>query len=344
MNRLHHIKHTLPKNISDNLSYPTAEFVLLDYNSTDGLGDWVQENMQHYIEAGILKYYRTNDPLYFNRSHSRNMVFQLCEGELICNVDADNYTGHGFAHYINQSFQEDADIFLASTFNEEYLAFKDAYGRFCAWKKDFTAIGGYDEAMNSYGHEDTDLYDRLARLGRKEINMTNKDFLHSISHTDQERTGNEFFRKSLKHFYISYLPGKTRVLFLYHNQRFETGTLVDNYYSIASPCSIEEGDWLTGCWYLNDQTLTLQFDSGTETKLHSDDNFITYKDPVENILLSKVTNKTLLHNTLLSYSIITNSNHIYKNEQKKIITVNHARRFGAGMVQKNFNHTDPITI
>ena len=39
--RLRHLKQTLPKNIKDNSNYPFIEFVILDYNSQDGLGDWM---------------------------------------------------------------------------------------------------------------------------------------------------------------------------------------------------------------------------------------------------------------------------------------------------------------
>ena len=41
MNRLYHIRETLPRNVRDNKDYPYVEFVLLDYGSDDGLEDWV---------------------------------------------------------------------------------------------------------------------------------------------------------------------------------------------------------------------------------------------------------------------------------------------------------------
>ena len=58
MNRLYHLKETLIKNIEDNISYEKLEFILLDYNSTDGLEDWVKSNMKDYIEKDSLKYCR----------------------------------------------------------------------------------------------------------------------------------------------------------------------------------------------------------------------------------------------------------------------------------------------
>jgi glycosyltransferase involved in cell wall biosynthesis len=340
MNRLHHIKLTLPKNIEDNLLYPNVEFILLDYNSTDGLEDWVQQEMRHHLDSGILTYYKTTDPNYFNRSHSRNMAFQLTTGDILCNLDADNYTGANFASYINNCFAEDDTIFLVSAFNEEYLAYKDAYGRVCLWRKDFFAIGGYDEAMESYGHEDTDLYDRLNRHGRKETNITQKHFLHSISHDDKQRTSNEYFNKNLDRFYLAYDADKTLVLFLFKDKKFEMGTLIENHYSIPTPSSIEEGKWIKGHWEEDLKLLRLYKTDNSLTVLHTDNNRLNYitqhLSTNTKIIYSKITNPVMLQNTLLSYSIITNSNQIHLNEQKNITQVN-LNGSGRGNVYKNFN-------
>ena len=104
MNRLHHLRKTLLVNIIDNSDYRDAEFVLLDYNSTDGLEDFVRAEMKDYLNSGKLIYYKTLAPRYFNRSHSRNLVFKLSSGDLICNIDADNFTGKGFVCYLNSEF------------------------------------------------------------------------------------------------------------------------------------------------------------------------------------------------------------------------------------------------
>jgi hypothetical protein len=346
MNRMHHIIQTLPKNIQDNESYSAVEFLLLDYNSSDGLEDWVKTNLNKYIESGLLKFYRTTEPEYFNRSHSRNMILKLAQGEIICNVDADNYTGKGFAKYINEAFNSDDNIFLKGFYKEGLEEYKDAYGRFCTWKKDFFSLNGYDEEMESYGHEDTDLYERMVRYGKTETDIAHTDFLHSISHSDQERTGNEFFRNNLYRFYLAYTnDDKTKVLFLYKNGTFEAGTLVKNYYSIPCPSSIEEQGWLKGKWKLEGSFLLLNYTENYTEKLVSDNRGLNYKTEInESYLYSHITNKTLLHNTMQNYSIITNSNRIHLNETKGKIVVNTEKNFGTGQVFKNFDYSNPITI
>lgn len=60
MNRLSHLQETLPKNIHDNYLLGDVEFVLLDYNSSDGLESWVKNDMKKYIDLGILSYYKTS--------------------------------------------------------------------------------------------------------------------------------------------------------------------------------------------------------------------------------------------------------------------------------------------
>ena len=54
MNRLKHLQETLEKNILDNFLVDEVEFVVLDYNSQDGLEEWIAQSMMKYIEMGIL--------------------------------------------------------------------------------------------------------------------------------------------------------------------------------------------------------------------------------------------------------------------------------------------------
>jgi len=91
MNRLQHIQKTLIKNIENNFQIDNVEFILLDYNSVDGLEEWVKEYLKKYISLGVLKYYKTTSPQYYQRAHSRNMAFYeedpFLDNECInCNV------------------------------------------------------------------------------------------------------------------------------------------------------------------------------------------------------------------------------------------------------------------
>ena len=55
MNRLSDLKNTLPRNIEDNKEYDNAEFIVLDYNSTENVEGWIKRKMMHHIKSGKLK-------------------------------------------------------------------------------------------------------------------------------------------------------------------------------------------------------------------------------------------------------------------------------------------------
>lgn len=157
MNRLHDLEYTLPKNLEDNKHYSKLEFVLLDYNSTDGLGDWVKRNMMRHIKSGRLVYYRTEDPVFFQPNHSRNLSFRLATGQLVANVDSDNFTHAGYAKRLNQcaSVADNRIIILPSNFLEPNTNRSKLKGRFALYKSDIEQMRGFDEDLDDgFGNDD----------------------------------------------------------------------------------------------------------------------------------------------------------------------------------------------
>lgn len=172
MNRLHDISLTLPKNIDDNQDYPDAEFVLLDYGSSDGLEDWVRSEMCHHIESGRLVYYQSPEQQYFRHNHSRNLSFRLAGGEIITNVDSDNYIHPGFLARINQcaSVSDSRLIIVPDSFmlmGSDRLVLR---GRFAIHTSDLMAMGGFDEDLDGgYSHDDTCFVVRAMLCGYKTV-------------------------------------------------------------------------------------------------------------------------------------------------------------------------------
>lgn len=169
MNRLHDLKETLYLNLESNKSYSNLEFVILDYNSTDGLGKWIKENMMEQIESGRMNYYRTEEPKYYSMSHSRNIAFKVAEGEIVNSLDVDNYTfdltgklkpSECWASCINR---------IANQYPEKNIFAKSKqrkHGRIGFFKNEFIdTLGGYDEELEGYGWDDHDLVDRAILLG-----------------------------------------------------------------------------------------------------------------------------------------------------------------------------------
>ena len=159
MNRLGDLQQTLPKNMADNADYPNLEFVVLDYNSSDGLGDWIKSDMMDQIIKGRLVYARTSQPKYYSMTHSRNLAFKVASGEIVNNVDADNFCQKGFAAYINRLA---AEMPRKAIFGKSRQLLR---GRLGFYKDEWEALGGYSEDIESYGFDDADLLHRAWESG-----------------------------------------------------------------------------------------------------------------------------------------------------------------------------------
>jgi len=183
MNRIGNLKETLTKNIEDSKDYPNAEFVLLDYNSTDGLSDWISDKMMDHINSGRLVYYKTCEPEYFRMGHSRNVAFKLATGEIVNNVDADNFIGKGFVDVINK---------LAEICPERAVFAKGKrmmHGRIGFYKSEFLTLGGYDEDLKGYGFDDHNLVYRAMALGHRFMWWhTQGDFMNRIRTSSKDKT------------------------------------------------------------------------------------------------------------------------------------------------------------
>jgi hypothetical protein len=159
MNRLHDLMVTLPVNLYHNRSYPNVEFVLLNYNSQDKMDDWVKDYMMPHIQAGTLVYVHTTEPKYYDMSHSRNVSFKVASGDIVLNVDADNFTGSGFAEMVNllAELQPAKAVFGAAK--------EGMHGRIGFYKREWLALGGYDEDLTGYGWDDYNLVFRAMAAG-----------------------------------------------------------------------------------------------------------------------------------------------------------------------------------
>jgi len=347
MNRKQHLQQTLPKNIADNVRYPNIEFIVLDYGSKDNLESWIESEMGHYIKSGMLKYYKTFAPDRFLRSHSRNSAFRLAAGDILCNVDADNFTGKGFAKYINQHFCEHQNSFLHVDATGLIGRSVDIYGRFCCLKTDFFKVGGFDESFTRYGWEDIDLFNRLKAIGKDECHICNPDFLQIVEHEDIERIANEPLLNDCQAYFIRYVsPSETEVICLLKNGTFERGTLVpsretNTFYKI----SIKERAWVTGHWERKVQNaIALKSDGNSE--LYGFDvarKLLVHSCNNEMLYFQMVADKALLQTVVKKHSTVLNYEKTLANKEKKTINPNDGN-FGKALVFKNFDYSRPLVL
>lgn len=316
MNRSEHLKITLEKNIKDNISYGNLEFVVLDYNSTDGLEDWIFSSMGEYLEKGILKYIKTEEPKYFLRSHSKNIASIHATGEIVCNVDADNFIGLQFADYINECFSKNENVFLSA---DQILSDKGCIGRICLKKEDFIEVRGYDESMRDYGFEDNDLINRLEMKGLIQHNIPLK-YMNSIAHEDVKRVENEYNTKEIKTIYLkNETHYATTCAFHFKNNMIYLGVIINYYtqfsYSVKNlfrerenfEYGIKDGKWEKGAYIGSNR---IELNNGGIIDLKSS-NFHEVKDSTVDELMfffSQVNNRMIMNNNINNKTVAVNKN------------------------------------
>jgi len=352
-NRLHHLKLTLPQNITNNEDYDRLQFIILDYNSTDGLEKWVKSKLKKHIESGKLIYYRYPKSAFFHRSHSRNIAFKLADGDIVCNIDADNITNKGFAAFVNQTFEQNNNIFLTPGSGDLGLK-PDFMGRICCQKNDFNIIGGYDESMEGYGFEDHDLTNRLEALGRVKTGIPPK-FLNAIFHDDFERVSEERIYKMLHGLYLSHVtPRRSDVIFLLNNGTYLYGTIIDRTTIKSADLKVafqpqrnghhytlKNADWMCGEWAEGENGIVF-------SKLNKDRSGVAYKkfnsDTIGNATkrYHKVINQELITNLILFQSQFKNRTKMKNNLLNKISITSDS--FDQDIVFKNFDNDCNVNV
>ncbi|OQD42714.1 hypothetical protein BUL40_09335 [Croceivirga radicis] len=342
MNRLSFLKQTLPKNIEDNLSYGNVEFVVLNYNSKDGMDEWIRREMKDYMDSGVLKYIWTRKPKYFLMSHSKNVAHKNASGDIVCNVDADNFIGRGFAEYINTSFLENANVYMAG---DILTSDKGGFGRICMTKSDFVKLQGYDENMKGYGFEDHDMRNRLELLGRK-VKIINKAHLTTLEHDDILRLENEPNTHHIKEIYFKNIDhATTGLLYLLDDQTFFKGNIVVNalYNSLSIDNlfkenrnqeivrngmpreyrnRLENDEWTTGEYSRNNKGLKLFPKQGKQTVLVENGRMFQSPEKGRNEIYHKVWDNDLFMDLVMFFSQINNRIKTKKNLEGKVLTPN----------------------
>jgi len=165
--RAQHVKLTLAKNLEDNDDYEHAVFIVLDYGSNDGLIEHLKEYYQLLIDDGRLVVYSYNTTGAFRMSHAKNMAHRcgLLEGaDILVNLDADNYTGPGFASYLATQFAKQGKNSFMWSYMVPGVMPPGINGRIAMTREAFLKSGGYDERFSAWGRDDRDLCERLERL------------------------------------------------------------------------------------------------------------------------------------------------------------------------------------
>lgn len=258
-NRLYHLKETLPDNMREVRNHD-AELVLLDYGSTDGLEEWITSAFAQDLSSGKLRRFRYSGASYFDRSHSKNLTIKLSDGDVVCNIDADNYIGAGFCEYLQSRFAEGQPVFVSGLYNTFNVP--DCYGKICVRKSDMVTIGGYDEGFEGHGFEDVDICNRLQLVGLNNHRIDRPEFLRAISHSNLERVLEDKL-SSLTYRLLIDEGDKTEatVVLLMNNGRYLSCNVVDSRATDGKSrvfrYQLKSNSTRVGTWYESDSHLTM---------------------------------------------------------------------------------------
>lgn len=196
MGRFHHLERTLPINLINASSYPNCEFIILNYNSNDGIHEWIKQNLKNWLESGLVKYFRTQQPKYFIPAHAKNIAHRQATGDILCNLDADNFVVPGYPEYLNDLFQKEDYVVGSSSL--DIFDFNGGYGKIAIKRQHFYNVGGYNEDLNlGWSWEDADFRQRVLLYNNLQYHEADRRFCRLIDHSNKERVEN-FIIKDIK--------------------------------------------------------------------------------------------------------------------------------------------------
>lgn len=147
-NRLHHLQETLPMVLRQD--YPDFEVIVVDYNCPQNTFVWVDGLVSPKVRSEVAPV-ESNE---WSLSAARNFGYKHATGDMLFFLDADakllwpDFLTRHVKHCVDGSF-------ICGWGHHE------ATGCVMLRRSAFEAAKGYNEAIQSWGMEDIDLYSRL---------------------------------------------------------------------------------------------------------------------------------------------------------------------------------------
>lgn len=164
--RLWQLKQTLKHNLS--LLDEHSDIVLLDYQSPDGLEEYILSLYAHELQTGKLRYFKMVEDYAYTSSFAKNVAHRLATGDILFNLDGDNF--------LNPTLFSE----LRNLKENEWLVPKPSkmlegsYGRLGYHRKMFFDNSGYDETIVGMLGDDGALNKAFIKKGFKWI-YSNED-------------------------------------------------------------------------------------------------------------------------------------------------------------------------
>jgi hypothetical protein len=171
-NRFHQFKEVLPINL-ERIGVED-EWNIVDVDSDDEFAAWLPQDKR----INIVKI--SMEELHFAKLY--NISHKLAKGDMIVNLDADNYIGENFCEWVHKLKEKG---FMGHSWSNDWS--DGTYGRIVIPTEVFYNVGGYDESFEPCGFQDTDIMQRVIKSGtRCETSNDIKIYGGSISNTREE--------------------------------------------------------------------------------------------------------------------------------------------------------------
>lgn len=170
--RLSDLQKTLPNNLK-HLEHDD-HVVVLDYNSPDGLWEWLRSSFSSDLASGRLRIFRERTATRFMRCHAKNIAHLLGTNPVLVNLDADNLLKPGYTKALR------AIDWTSTAMVNPDSGGGGHRGRVAVRADIFRKLGGHDESfVHGYGYEEIDLFlrARAMRLRWREVHVHPGDAL-----------------------------------------------------------------------------------------------------------------------------------------------------------------------
>ena len=189
--RLVHLQETYLRNIEAAQKVGgDHEFVLSNFDSNDGLDEWVEKNLIDYVKAGVVAYYRTTQPYpLWKLTEAFNTTMRKASGHILTNLHADHFLStKAIEEHRRITIDRGCDLAASpqALTDARIVSPPGCCGLLTIRRLSFLRIGGYDERLNDWGYDDIDLVKRCIKKGYKIQAWTNK-YVKAIQHENDLR-------------------------------------------------------------------------------------------------------------------------------------------------------------
>lgn len=176
------LERTLPLMLAQQCSVD-LRVVVVDYGDPNDCCRWCSQ-LNHPRLTAVRVLDGTD---VFNLSRARNCGANFFPADVFCFCDADSVISRHFVEFTCSLIRAGR---AALTMRNPRDGRIDTCGVCCVSSPAFHAVRGYDEAFEGWGHEDSDLYARVRRVGAV-IPFPVRYYPAALPHSDHQRT--EFY-------------------------------------------------------------------------------------------------------------------------------------------------------